>query len=88
MNTDAFVQFVVDFKLGKRYNSPGNELSVWKGIPMEYRHSAAVESVLKRGRYQVRYRGPRRTGLDGKVSYRGKQTCLKADATHFSIYER
>ena len=39
------------------------------------------------GKYRIRYRGPRNTPLDIKRGYLTRQaSCLKAVATHFSVY--
>ena len=35
---------------------------------------------------RIRYRGPRRRGDDGLVTYAGRQDCLKKDALRFSVY--
>lgn len=76
---DDFAKFVFDLKLRGTYDSPSNEASLYKGIPMKYRDSAAVRSLLTDGR-RVRYRGPRHD--------RHNLATLKSDATHFSIYPK
>lgn len=74
--------FVVDMMVADRYLSPRCERSRYKGIPMKFRDTPVIQSLLKSGKYLIRYRGPRRPGR------LGQQMCLKNDATHFSIYCR
>jgi hypothetical protein len=62
------------------YTSPKNESSLFKNIPIEYRESAEILSLLASGSYRIRYRGPRHDWL--------ALTTLKADANAFSIYPR
>ena len=62
------------------YTSPKNESSLFKNIPIKYRHSDAIETLLASGSYRIRYRGPRHDWL--------ALTTLKEDANAFSIYPR
>jgi len=47
------------------------------------------EVYAKQGKYyRIRYRGPRNTVLDrGRSKFNRASTCLKANATHFTVYE-
>jgi hypothetical protein len=77
------LQFILDWKISKKYNNPNRwETAVYKNIPMEYRDIPEVVQYLRENNCIARYRGPRRPGS------RGKRTCLRVDATHFSIYRR
>jgi len=62
------------------YTSPKNESSLFKNIPMKYRHSNDIETLLASGSYRIRYRGPRYDWM--------ALTTLKSDAHAFSIYPR
>lgn len=62
------------------YTSPSNESSLYKNIPMKYRHSNAIETLLASGSYRIRYRGPRYDMMS--------LTTLKENANAFSIYPR
>lgn len=62
------------------YTSPKNERSLFKNIPIRYRHSSDIETLLASGSYRIRYRGPRYDMMS--------LTTLKADAKAFSIYPR
>lgn len=45
-----------------------------------------ILAALQGKRAVVRYRGPRRKAISGRVSFLGQLTCLKQDAKTFSIY--
>ena len=62
------------------YVSPKNESSMYKNIPMKYRHSNAIETLLRIYPCRIRYRGPRQDWM--------ALTTLKSDAHAFSIYKR
>lgn len=70
--------------------APLSEVSAYKNIPIEYLEQ--VRWILKQVtqidgvRYRIRYRGPRRRGPDGRVTYDGRQDCVKRDAVRFSVY--
>ena len=82
MSQPTITEFVWDYVIGKRLSSPRREASIAKGVPMHYL-PLVREYHSKRGeRIAVRYRGPRRPGQ------LGQQTCLKEDATSFSVYHR
>lgn len=80
MITKADPEFVVDFVFRDTYHRGRWEVAAYKGIPIKYRHCDVIENFLYRGKFRIRYRGPRRPGPTGQSS------CLKKDATHFSIY--
>ena len=64
----------------QNYTSPINEASILKNIPIEYRESAEILSLLASGSYRIRYRGPRHDMMS--------LTTLKENANAFSIYPR
>ena len=68
------------------YQSPGDESSFFKGIPISDRYDPAVRALIYTNKFRIKYRGPRRKNLLGLTSYSGKSTCLKRHATSFAIY--
>ena len=62
------------------YVSPKNESSLYKNIPMKYRHNNAIETLLRIYPCRIRYRGPRHDMM--------RLTTLKENAHAFSIYKR
>ena len=63
----------------KQYESPEDEASFYKGIPIEYKER--IRKILKSKGYKnfrFYFRGPR---THGAQSY-----CVKRDATSFAIY--
>lgn len=73
-------EFAIDFFLSDKYTSPVSECSLYKGIPIKFRHHPVVESFLSNGSYRVRYRGPR---YDFQAL-----SCIKSNAKTFAIYKR
>ena len=61
--------------------------ALYTGIPM-VELELFRKMMARAGRYyRIRYRGPRNTPLDIKRGYLTRQaSCLKAVATHFSVY--
>jgi hypothetical protein len=60
------------------------------GKKLEIKYLALFRKVYaKQGKYyRIRYRGPRNTVLDkGRSISNRASTCLKANATHFTVYE-
>ena len=85
-------EFVFKLVFGNDYASPFNEESLYKGIPIEYRDMPKMKRFMKTNKLRARYRGPRRKAFckwSGKVetTLLGRQDCIKADATHFSLYK-
>jgi len=72
-----------------QYMSRNNQRSIYYRIPIrfldEFRQAMAYHGKY----YKVRYRGPRFNVPS--AAYRGtiskQTTCLKQDATHFSVYQ-
>jgi hypothetical protein len=59
--------------------------ALYTGIPM-VELELFRKMMARAGRYyRVRYRGPRR-GLDSRGYYTQQSTCLKRNATKFSVY--
>lgn len=80
---------VVEMVLGASdFEAPRGEESCFKGIPMEFYDHPMMRRFIRNQGLRARFRGPRRKDRMGKTSYQGKLTCLKADATHFSLYSR
>lgn len=77
----------IEVVLGK-YTSPSEEQSRYKSIPISLRDHPVVKTLEKKCGAKVRYRGPRPRMATGHrwLIHLGKSTCLKQDATHFSIY--
>ena len=65
-----------------RYSSPQNEESFFKGIPMsEYtKENMKIFAKVLALPVKVRFRGPRHDPM--------RLTCLKKDASTFSVYKR
>jgi len=85
-------EFVFNMVFGNEYASPFSEQSEYKGIPISERDTPEMKRFMKRNNLRARYRGPRRVGYckwNQKVvtTLLGRQECLKADATHFSLYK-
>lgn len=59
-----------------KHVSPDTEVSIAKGIPVQWVEAFYGLPV------RIKYRGKRRPG------FAGKNTCLKADARTFAIYPR
>jgi hypothetical protein len=79
---------MVALKLGE-FDAPQNEEALYKGIPIALRDNYWVAKFIRENSLRARYRGPRRTcPVTGKVTHLGKQDCLRADATSFSLYKR
>jgi len=76
-------EFILDFKLAGKYDSPDYENSIYKGIPIQHRHNPVVEKFLKGGKYRIKYRGTSKPG------YRRPQSnTIKEYADTFAIYPR
>ena len=77
-----------EFELDKRlllqpYESPSQEASKWKNIPMRYRWNAVIKELMMTGRYRIKYRGTSKRA----VGYKRKQNyCLCEYADTFAIY--
>ena len=77
-----------EFELDKRlllqpYESPSQEASKWKNIPMRYRWNAVIRELMMTGRYRIKYRGTSKRA----VGYKRKQNyCLAEYADTFAIY--
>ena len=85
-------EFVFKLVFGNDFASPFNEESVYKGIPIAERDTPEMKRFMKMNKLRARYRGPRRKGFcrwSGRcvTSLQGRQDCIKADATHFSLYK-
>ena len=67
------------------YKSFG-ETSFYKGIPMQYLE--LTRKILKANGYtcKIRYRGPRNKGIDARVRFNRQSSCLKQNATSFTVY--
>jgi hypothetical protein len=78
---DKFIYFATVPKdtqeLLDRYESPGSEASIWKGIPIAYLDQIR-QALHRAGQFRVKFRGPRYD------HHRG--TCLKANARSFAVY--
>ena len=70
------------------YRSLTVETSYYKGIPIEYLD--ITRKILKANGYtcRVRYRGPRNKSIDGRHKYTRQSSCLKRNATTFTVYAR
>ena len=71
------------------------EHSLSKGHPIETLGAVKAEYAAKGIKIRVRYRGPRAVAIGRlmpsgyrRSKYNAYQDCLKADATHFSVYPR
>jgi len=73
------------------YSSPGNEASLFKGIPISEYTKENRDSFRKlmRPGYELRFlfRGPR-PAKPGRRSYTRQSYCIKEDATTFAVYVR
>ena len=69
-----------------QYMSPEYETSFYKGIPMKYLE--LTRKILKANGYncKIRYRGPRNKGIDARVRFNRQSSCLKQNATSFTVY--
>jgi hypothetical protein len=70
------------------YISPVNETSFYKGIPIQYLE--LTRKILKSNGFtcKIRYRGPRNKGIDTRWFNLRQSTCLKQNATSFTVYEK
>ena len=70
----------------KQYVSPEYEASFFKGIPIEYLD--ITRKILKSKGYtcKIRYRGPRNKGIDTRSKFNRQSSCLKRNATTFTVY--
>jgi|LakMenEpi03Aug12_release.lakeMendotaPanAssembly.Ray.scaffolds.fasta_scaffold324035_4 hypothetical protein len=59
-------------------------------LPIEHLESLKqfykVLAALEGKKVRIRYRGPRRKYPSGRISYEGKNDCLKKDAKAFAVY--
>jgi len=64
------------------FESPENERSVWKNVPMQYldfvKDCLAKATSITGCKYRIRFRGPRHDAM--------KLYCLKNDAKTFAVY--
>lgn len=57
-------------------------------LPIDMLDAFRAVSAKNGKYYRIRYRGPRNTVLDkGRSISNRASTCLKANATHFTVYE-
>jgi hypothetical protein len=70
-----------------KYISPENETSVFKGIPIDLRHSDEVRNIMMTRKFSVKYRGKSKFGAWGTEHYKRPQShCHKEFADTFTIY--
>ena len=61
------------------------EVSMYKGIPMRYRYNVAIRTLMKTGKFRIKYRG----GSKPQYGYRRSQyNCLAEYADTFAIYPK
>lgn len=63
------------------YQSPADESSCFKGIPIVYRYHPKIRKIMKSRLFSVRYRGKSKPGY-----VRPQQHCHKEGADTFAIY--
>lgn len=70
----------------KEYESNSGETSFYRGIPIEYLD--VTRKILKSKGYtcKIRYRGPRNKGIDARSKFNRQSSCLKRNATTFTVY--
>ena len=61
------------------------EVAIYKGIPMRYRYNPAIRTLMKTGKFRIKYRGCSKT----HYGYRRAQGyCLAEYADTFAIYPK
>ena len=74
---------MIDFT---QYRKSGT-CAIYTKVPIQYLDAFRYFNAKMGNFYRIRYRGPRNTPLDIKRGYLTRQaSCLKAVATHFSVY--
>ena len=66
-------------------NDNHNEVSMYKGIPMRYRYNPQIRTLMRTGKFRIRYRGC------SKPQYgyeRSPYNCLAEYADTFAIYPK
>ena len=71
-----------------QYLSTHTETSYYKGIPIEFLD--ITRKILKANGYtcKIRYRGPRNKSIDTRSRFNRQCSCLKGNATTFTVYAR
>ena len=64
-----------------KYQSPTNESSCFKGIPIKYRNHPKIRHIMKSRLFSVKYRGPSKLGYE-----RPQSNTIKEYADTFAIY--
>lgn len=64
-----------------KYQSPTNESSCFKGIPIKYRYHPTIRHIMKSRLFSVKYRGLSKLGYQ-----RPQNHCHKDYADTFAIY--
>ena len=69
----------------EQYEAPYFEAACYKGIPMRYRYNPAIRTLMKTGKFRIKYRGCSKT----HYGYRRAQGyCLAEYADTFAIYPK
>ena len=66
-------------------NTNPNEVARYKGIPMRFRYNPQIRTLMKTGKYRIRYRGCSKPQY-GYV--RSQYNCLAEYADTFAIYPK
>lgn len=72
------------FKIAN-YASPKSDVSLFKGIPIQYLQEAKEALKACGYKYRIKYRGPR-SGLDCRTRDQRQASCLRKFATTFAVY--
>ena len=68
------------------YESNSGETSYYRSIPIEFLDITRKILKSKGLNYKIRYRGPRNKSIDTRSRFNRQSSCLKGNATTFTVY--